>query len=309
MLGQLGWRWHKLFSALDHRFTIVQRSGRILASEDQDAAEVLHSTLASEGVRFLTNANVKAVEHTVGITECSEIRLSVECEASIKTEEVLICDALLVAIGRSPNVENLGLEAAGVEYEVGVGVHVGDDLATTNPAIFAIGDVIGRGDLRFTHMAGTMAGMAVQNALFSDGGLPVNASSGKLSDLVVPRVTYTEPEIASCGKATLQSADMDTYTAMLDDNDRHLLEGACPGGFVRIHCRRGTDEILSATIVAERAGDMLAELTLAMQHGLGLAAVARTIHPYPTMGEAVQQCALQYNRKHWSRLPPHTDTA
>merc|ERR1712008_655513 len=96
--------------------------------------------------------------------------------------------------------------------------------------------------------------------------------------------------------------EVDAYTASLDGNDRAILDGAELGGFVRVICQRGTDKILGATIVAPHAGDLLAELTLAAQHGIGLAAVGRTVHPYPTLGDAVQQCALQYNRKRWETL-------
>mmetsp|Transcript_106164 Transcript_106164/g.297198 ORF Transcript_106164/g.297198 Transcript_106164/m.297198 type:complete len:162 (-) Transcript_106164:30-515(-) len=156
-------------------------------------------------------------------------------------------------------------------------------------------------------MAGTMAGMVVQNALFPDDGLPVNAPSRKLSGIVVPRCTYTEPEVASCGVSTERAAaargmNIDMYTAKLEHNDRAILEGACDAGFVKIACQEGTDSIVGATIVAERAGDMLAELTLAAQSGSGLAAVARIVHPYPTLGEGIQQCALAWNRARWTKL-------
>merc|ERR1719203_747372 len=132
-------------------------------------------------------------------------------------------------------------------------------------------------------MAGTMAGMAVQNALFPGEDLPVNAPARLLSGTVVPRCTYTEPEVASCG-VSVQSAEargieVDVYTAKLDHNDRGILEGAGLGGFVKILCAKGSDTILGATVVAERAGDMLGELTLAAQNRIGLAALARTIHP------------------------------
>lgn len=304
--GAVGVEMAQAFQRFGSKVTLFQRSERILGSEDEDAAKVIHSKLAEEGVDICTGVQIKSVKHTPR-TPWPEIHMEVQQVIGQIVHNELVFDALLVATGRSPNVENLGLEAAGVDYKVGVGIHVNDDLTTSNADIFAAGDVIDRPELRFTHMAGAMAGMAVQNALFDGCGLPVNAPSLRLSDVVVPHCTYTEPEVASCGISRVETAtgfgiEVDTYMAKLDGNDRNILEGASPDGFVKVLCRRGTDQIVGATIVAERAGDMLAELTLAMQHGLGLAAVARTIHPYPTMGEAVQQCALQYARLHWARL-------
>merc|ERR1712216_132472 len=173
--------------------------------------------------------------------------------------------------------------------------------------ILALGDCCNKPAVRFTHMAGTMAGMAVQQALFSEqDGLPVNAPSSRLSEVIVPRCTYTEPEVASAGlneaSAAKQGVDVDVYKFNLDDNDRCILEGSHPGCFVKVLCKKGTDEIAGSVVVAERAGEILAEVVLAMQHGLGLSQIGRTVHPYPTFGEAVQQCGLQYNRKKWQRL-------
>merc|ERR1739848_661359 len=153
-----------------------------------------------EGVRILTSAKIQSVCHTAG-DPWPEIKISIADQP-----EMIVCDVLMVATGRIPNVEGLDLEKAGVEYAPRVGIKVNDDLTTTNPDILAVGDVIDRPEMRFTHGAGTMAGMAVQNALFEGQGLPVNAPSNKLSELVVPRCTYTEPEVASCGIANVDAA-------------------------------------------------------------------------------------------------------
>jgi len=303
--GPIGLEMAQAFCRFGSKVTVLEGLQRILGPEDADAAAVVHRTLEEEGVRLLTGISVKGVEHSAG-KPWPEIRISVTMPSQDDVE-VIVCDAFLISAGRAPNVEGIGLEAAGVDFKPGVGVHVNDDLTTSNPDIFAIGDVIDRPELRFTHVAGTLAGVAVQNALFQNRGLPVNAPSTLLSEMVVPRCTYTEPEVASCGVSNEQAAsakglEVDVYTAPVDHNDRAILEGSADGGFVRICCRKGTDEIVGATVVAERAGDMLAELTLATQHRLGLAAVARTVHPYPTLGEAVQQCALAYNRARWEKL-------
>lgn len=302
--GPIGLEMAQAFRRFGSEVTVLEALPRVLPPEDADAAAVIHKTLEKEGVRILAGIGVKSVDHTPG-KPFPEVRVTVTLPGK-EEPEVIVCDTLLVSTGRAPNVENLGLEAAGVDYKLGLGVTIKDDLTTSNPDILAVGDVIDRPELRFTHMAGTMGGMAVQTALFEGKGLPVNAPAAKLSELVVPRCTYTEPEVASCGISNTETAgrkgvEVDVYTSQLEGNDRAILEGGNEG-FVRVLCRKGTDEILGATVVAERAGDMLAELTLAAQNKIGLSAVARTVHPYPTMGEAVQQCALAYNRAHWEKL-------
>jgi len=298
--GPIGLEMAQAFTRFGSKVTVLEGLSRILGPEDPSASTVIHRALESEGARILTEVKIQGVEHTP-TTPWPEIRIKLDTETVAR-------DALLVCTGRAANVEDLGLEAAGVEYKLGIGVKTNDDLTTTNPDILVVGDAIDRPQFKFTHMAGTMAGMAVQNALFAGtGSLPVNAPASKLSEIVVPRCTYTEPEIASCGLSNPEAAkakgiEFDVYTSELDHNDRAILEGCGRGGFVRVLCRPGTEEMLGATVVAERAGDMLAELTLAIQHGLGLSQVARTVHPYPTMGEAVQQLALQFNRARWQRL-------
>jgi len=302
--GPIGLEMAQAFRRFGSQVTVLEGLPRILGPEDADASAVIHKVLEKEGVRVLTGLQVQSVSFVEG-RQFPTISVTV-CEKG-REPEVVDCDALLIATGRAPNVENVGFEAAGVEFDPRLGVKVQDDLRTTNPDIFAVGDVIDKPSLRFTHMAGTGAGIVVQNALFEDCGLPVNAPSNKLSDIIVPRCTYTEPEVASCGCSNAQSAatagvEFDTYTAGVAHNDRNILEGGNPDGFVRILCKKDTDEILGATIVAEHAGEMLAEITLAIQHGIGLSAIARTVHPYPTLGEAIQQCALNYNRARWVKM-------
>lgn len=143
-----------------------------------------------------------------------------------------------------------------------------------------------------------MAKLVVQNALFGD--------NWKLSSLVVPAVMYTEPEYATAGVSSKEMAEkmglrVDTYRAGLEHNDRAILESANVG-FCKIHCKEGTDEIVGCTIVAERAGEMINEVTLAMKNNIGLRAIGRNIHSYPTTSEAVMGCGIQYINSHWERL-------
>ena len=151
---------------------------------------------------------------------------------------------------------------------------------------------------RLTHMSGEMAKLVVQNSLFADDWL--------LSSLVVPAVMYTEPEYATVGISSVEQAgrqgiSVDTYRAGLEHNDRAILESS-NRGFCKVFCRSGTDEILGAVIVAERAGEMINELTLAIKEKIGLRAIGRNIHAYPTTGEAVMGCGIQYINSHWKRL-------
>ena len=147
-------------------------------------------------------------------------------------------------------------------------------------------------------MSGEMAKMAVQNALAGD--------DWKLSSLVVPAVMYTEPEYATVGIASEEQArkegiEVDVYRTGLEHNDRAILEGSNIG-FCKIMARKGTDEIIGATIVAERAGEMINEVSLCIKNKIGLFALGRNIHAYPTTGECVQGCGVQYINKNLPRF-------
>ena len=169
-----------------------------------------------------------------------------------------------------------------------------DRLQTANPRIFAAGDVCSK--YKFTHAADFMARIVIQNALFK--------GRAKASSLLIPWCTYTSPEIAHVGHyekdAQEQGMEIDTYLQEFDDVDRAILDGE-ERGLVKVHVQKGTDKIVGGTIVAEHAGDMISELTLAMQHGIGLKQIGATIHPYPTQAEAIRKLGDQYNR---TRLTP-----
>jgi len=199
-----------------------------------------------------------------------------------------LVDRLLVSVGRRPNVENLNLEAVGVDYDK-KGVKVNDRMQTTNSRIYAAGDICS--PYQFTHAADFMARIVIQNALF--------VGRKKASALVIPWCTYTSPEIAHVGlyehQAKDQGIEVDTYTQKLAEVDRAMVEGE-DDGFARVHVKRGTDKIVGATIVARNAGDMISEITLAVTHGLGLSKIGSTIHPYPTQAEAIRKLGDQYSR-------------
>jgi pyruvate/2-oxoglutarate dehydrogenase complex dihydrolipoamide dehydrogenase (E3) component len=196
-------------------------------------------------------------------------------------------------VGRAPNVEGLGLETVGVAFDP-KGVKVNDRLQTTNPRIYACGDICS--PYQFTHAADFMARIVIQNALFQ--------GRARASDLVIPWATYTSPELAHVGlsakDARARGIELDTFTQELGKVDRAILDGETEG-FVRIHVRKGTDEVVGATIVAAHAGDLIGEITLAMRGKLGLKTIAATIHPYPTQAEAIRKVGDLYNR---TRLTP-----
>jgi pyruvate/2-oxoglutarate dehydrogenase complex dihydrolipoamide dehydrogenase (E3) component len=173
-------------------------------------------------------------------------------------------------------------------------VEVDDHLRTSNPDIFAAGDICMK--YKFTHAADAAARIVIQNALFK--------GSKKLSALTVPWCTYTEPEIAHVGmyahEAAKQGVEVDTYTRHLNEVDRAILDGQTDG-FVKIHTEKGKDRLIGATIVAAHAGDMISEISVAMAGKVGLGALGNVIHPYPTQAEAIKQTGDAFNR---ARLTP-----
>ncbi|SFL79567.1 Pyruvate/2-oxoglutarate dehydrogenase complex, dihydrolipoamide dehydrogenase (E3) component [Desulfomicrobium norvegicum] len=284
--GPVGCELAQAFARFGSEVLLIESSRGLLPKEDRDAAEVVRQALLKDGVKLLCCGKEVRVSGADG----NKIRLVADSKAGSYDEVV---DELLIAVGRKPNVEGLGLEEAGVAFSA-KGVQVDDHLRTTNPDIFAAGDVCS--PFQFTHAADFMARTVLRNALFK--------GRAKVSALTIPWCTYTEPEIAHVGLGERDAMEkgiaVDTFTRSLDEVDRAILEGHTDG-FVRVHVRKGTDRIVGATIVANNAGDMISEISLAMTNGLGLGKIANTIHPYPTQGEAIRQVADAYNR---GRLTP-----
>ena len=283
--GPIGCELAQAFVRFGARVTVMESGPRILPHDDPDAAEVVAAALRREGVEILTDARIDAVrEAGAGKT----IRLT---RAGASTG--IVASHLLVAAGRAPNVEGLGLEAAGVEYER-KGVAVDERMRTSNPRVYAIGDVASR--FRFTHAADAQARMVVRNALFF--------GRGKASDLVIPWCTYTSPELAHVGipadEAARAGDAVTTITIPLYDSDRARTDGATDG-FFRVHLQGASDTILGATLVAEHAGDVISQVTQAMTAGAGLGKVGETIFPYPTTAEVLRKAADAWRR---GRLTP-----
>ena len=283
--GPIGSEMAQAFARFGSRVTLLERSRHILSREDAEAAAVVQASLVRDGVEIIPRSDVVRFECR------GEEKATIYKRDGI--EHTVVTDEILLGIGRKPNVDDLGLETAGVQYDQ-QGVQVNDRMQTTNPAIYAAGDVASR--FKFTHAADFAARLVIGNTLFM--------GRGKASNLVIPWSTYTSPELAHVGLTATQAQDrgleIDTFTQPLSGVDRAILEGQTEG-FARVHVKRGTDKIVGATIVADNAGDLIAPLTSAMTHGLGLAKVGKTIHPYPTMSDAVRKLGDQYNK---TRLTP-----
>ena len=285
--GPIGSELAQTFARLGSKVTVLGHlNNHILPREDRDAAEIVQRAFIREGIDLLLPAKILRAA-----TKNGEKVITVEKEGQMLDVAV---DEILVGIGRIPNVEGLNLEAAGVVYDSASGVKVNELLQTSNHRVYAAGDICF--PYKFTHTADALARILIANALFM--------GRQKSSALVVPWCTYTDPEVAHVGmyekEAMEKKLEVLTLTIPLADVDRALLDGETEG-FARVHLRKGTDKILGATIVARHAGEMINELSLAMTAGLGLSAIGRTIHPYPTQAEAIKKLADAYNR---TRLTP-----
>jgi pyruvate/2-oxoglutarate dehydrogenase complex dihydrolipoamide dehydrogenase (E3) component len=288
--GVIGLEMAQAMQRLGSSTTVLGRSGKLLPKEDQDMAEVVKEQMIKDGVQFkLSVAEYEKIELTGNTLDNGypEMKITIkEKGQEIPTE--LICDALLVAAGRRPNVTGMDLELAKVEYDTNKGLIVNDKLQTSNPKIFGVGDCAS--EFKFTHAADFQARAVIRNALFF--------GKEKMSNLLIPYCTFTSPEIASVG---LYGKDLDkkkiSYTVIekhFKDNDRSICDDTTQG-FVRFRVdSKGV--ILGCSIVGEGAGNMISEVTLAMQSGTTIGSLAAVIHPYPTTAEALRQSGDVYSR-------------
>jgi len=283
--GPIGCEMAQTFRRFGSHVELVHRGLRLLPKDEPAAAEIIHKQFVREGiVLHLGGRPVRCEQAPDGK------RLVIDVDGQ---QQTLAADAILVAVGRTPNVDGLGLEAAGVKYSPR-GVEIDDFLRTSNPRIYAAGDIAG--SYQFTHAADAMARACVQNAFFF--------GSKRLSRMVMPWCTYTDPEVAHIGltaeAAEKQGIAIDSYREELRRVDRAVLDGE-DEGFAVVHCRRGTGKVVGTTIVARHAGEMIGEMSLLMTAGLSLGTMANTIHAYPTQVEVLKRIADQYNK---SRLTP-----
>jgi len=288
--GPIGLELAQAFQRFGSQVTVFSRSAKILPKEDPEAAKLVGEALQADGVQFVHHARYNRVERRE-VNGSRAVTMVLDAEG---TERRMEFDALLVAAGRKPTVAGLGLDTAGIDYDARMGIAVNAKMQTSNPNVFAVGDVASK--YQFTHMADFGARLVIRNALFF--------GRDKFSDLLIPWATYTDPEVAHVG---LYENDLEekeiaytTVSRSFDEVDRAIVDGET-AGFVKIHVKQGSDQILGATIVGSHAGDMISEITVTMQAGMGLGKLANVIHPYPTAAEAIRQCGDAYNR---GRLTP-----
>jgi pyruvate/2-oxoglutarate dehydrogenase complex dihydrolipoamide dehydrogenase (E3) component len=291
--GPIGCEMAQTFQRLGSSVTLIERGTNLLNREDTEAAAIVQNTFSREGIELLLNCSLKRAELT---SEGKKLYFDRN-----GTEGAIAVDEILIGAGRAPNVEGLNLEAAGVRYDR-AGVTVNDYLETSNPKIYAAGDICLQ--QKFTHVADATARIVIKNAFFSPFGL----GKSKVSDLIVPWVTYTDPEVAHVGmyEAEARAKGIATSTIKIDLSsvDRAIADSE-EDGFVKILHQAGKDKILGATIVARHAGETISEITTAMVGGMGLSALSSVIHPYPTQAEAIKKAADAYRR---TLLTPRSKT-
>ncbi len=282
--GPIGCELGQMFRRLGVKVTLLNNTARLLGKEDPEVSDFVREFLEAEGIRVLNGVEIDGAEEKSG-------RITLRYSGKSVSG-----DALLLAAGRQPNVENLNLRTAGVAF-TNKGVTVDDYLETTQPGIYAVGDIVG--GLKFTHVADYHARVAIRNTL-----VPFRFLRQKVDYSVVPWCTYLDPEVATVGltstAAKKQGIACDLIVQEMKEVDRAVVERA-EAGFARVLVRRGSDEVIGATIVGEHAGELIQEFVLAMKHGIGLKQIASTIYAYPTFASLVLKTADRLNKK---RLTP-----
>lgn len=283
--GPIGCELAQAFHRLGSQVTLLHKNSHILDKEDPDAAEIIQTRLLAEGMQLELSMEIQRVD----VTADGKV---ITFKQNGETKSITV-DEILVGAGRQPNVEGLNLAAIGVNYHPQSGVIVNDYLQTSNPKIYAAGDICM--DWKFTHAADSAAQIVIKNALFAPFGL----GKSKLSSLIMPWVTYTAPEVAHVGLYEAQTKEKGIATQIItvpfSNVDRAIADGETEG-FLKVLLKQGSDEILGATIVASHAGDMISAITLAMTQNIGLAKFAGVIHPYPTQAEAIKKAAGIYRK-------------
>jgi pyruvate/2-oxoglutarate dehydrogenase complex dihydrolipoamide dehydrogenase (E3) component/uncharacterized membrane protein YdjX (TVP38/TMEM64 family) len=281
--GPIGCELAQAFGRFGSEVVLLGEQASLLPRENAKASDLVRIAMERDGVKLLlgvtvVKAETNGADKVLHLADGREVRV----------------DAILAGVGRTPNVEGLGLDAARVHYDAKTGVHVDDRLRTSNPGVFSAGDVCSR--YKFTHVADATARIVIQNALFY--------GRTRASQLIIPWCTYTDPEVAHVGlyeqEAKQKGVKVDIFTQEMHHVDRAVLDGDAEG-FVEVLVRKGTDQMVGATIVARHAGEMISELTALMVAKKGLRTLGQTIHPYPTQMEALRKVADARSR---SRLTP-----
>jgi len=283
--GPIGSELAQSFARLGSAVTLVEMAPRILVGEDPEVSGLVATSLRADGVEVLTRHQAVRVEVADG-----EKRLIARHG---NAEVVIPFVELLCAVGRRPRVTGYGLEELGIRLTPHEKIETNAYLQTLYPNIYAVGDVAG--PFQFTHTAAHQAWYAAVNALFG------RFRRFKADYRVIPRATFTDPEVARVGLSETEAREQGIAYEMtkyhMDDLDRAIADGTAHG-FVKVLTVPGKDKILGVTIVGEHAGELLAEYVLAMKHGLGLNKILGTIHTYPTLAEANKHAAGAWKRAH-----------
>ncbi|MDA8357617.1 MAG: mercury(II) reductase [Actinomycetota bacterium] len=277
----IGLELGQFFLHVGAEVSFLEVAERIAPFEEPEVSEALASVLAAQGAAIHTGAQVLCVDRHDGHVE---VRVQVGAR-----EVVLACDEVLVATGRRPNTEGLGLEEAGVEVDGRGALVVDEELRTTNPRIYGAGDVTGAP--QFVYVSAYEGALAVDNALLG--------AQRKLDFTGLPRVTFTTPQVAGAGltEAQAQAAGYEVETSVLPlsavpralvNHDTH--------GLVKLVAEAGTGRLLGASVLAEGAGDVIQTAVLAIRHGITTAELAGTFHPYLTMAEGLKLAAQTFTR-------------
>jgi pyruvate/2-oxoglutarate dehydrogenase complex dihydrolipoamide dehydrogenase (E3) component len=286
--GPIGCELAQALQRLGANVTLLSH-GNLLPREDRDVAALIQRQLEREGVEIMLNTNIARAEQR---TDAKAVIVSRQ-----GMEVAVLCDAILVATGRTPNIDGIGLDIAGVKFS-GQGVEVDDRLRTSNPRVYAAGDVCSK--YKFTHAADAMARNVIANAFFF--------GRRKVSALTIPWCTFTDPEVAHVGMNETEAKQagfaVATITQGFDDVDRAVLDGETEG-FARVHYDQKSGKILGGTIVARHAGEMIGQLTQAMTAGLKISALSSTIQPYPVQSDALKKIGDSYMR---TKLTPLVKT-
>ena len=288
--GPIGWELGQSFARLGSQVTIISRTNHILGKEEPDIAAFLHQQMIDDGVIFKLNSFPLKFNliNSPGKIWDVDARFELEYDEN-GTKKTVEGDSILFATGRKPNVSGMGLEDAGIEFDIDNGVKVNDYCQTTNSNVYAVGDVWSK--FQFTHSSDQMAKNVVKNALLF--------GNEKTSDIVMSWATFTDPEVAHVGKYShelhKEGIEYDTYKFNYNRIDRAQWESVT--GMAKVHCEKGTDKILGGSIVGGPAGDLICGLGSAIYNKVGLRTLGASIHPYPTYGEVFKALTGVYNSK------------
>jgi len=281
--GPIGCELAQAFAGLGSQVTLLTHAPRILPREDQEVAELVQASLERRGLEVMAGCEPLSIHVDQRGTRCAV--------STADGKRDIPFDRLLLAVGRSANTENLGLDKLGITLDAAGRIQVDDYLGTSVPTIYACGDIVG--PYLFTHMASHQAWYAAVNALFG------SFRRFRVDYSVVPWATFTDPEVARVGlsedEAKEKGIDYELSRYDLDDLDRAIADGEAHG-FIKVLTMPGKDRILGAVIVGYHAGELISEFVLAMKHGIGLNKILGTIHIYPTLGEGNKFLAGEWRK-------------